>query len=459
MSVRPRVGWALGFALLAALVAGAVPPSAPTPPRALGAVRARARRDPIHRIRHVIVVMQENRSFDSYFGTFPGADGFRRRHGRLQPCLWDPATRRCRRPYHDPNDVNVGASHSRWSSDMSIDGGRMDGFIRTFRHQRPAGPIDVMGYHDQREIPNYWTYARRFVLQDRMFEPTADWSFAEHLYLVSEWAAACASRWRPMSCVDHVHGPRDSDHPHAAWTDLTYLLHEHRVSWRYYVFRGREPDCVDDEALTCEAPEQSSRSLSLWNPLRGFTTVHMDHQRDNVQSVSRFFAAARAGLLPSVAWVIPSARVSEHPPGRVSAGQAFVTSVINAVMRSRDWRHSAIFVSWDDWGGFYDHVPPPAVDRNGYGIRVPGLVISPYARRGHIDHQTLSHDAYVKFIEDDFLGGQRLDPRTDGRPDPRPDVRERVRRLGDLRADFNFDQKPRRPLILPTHPVPRPAGQ
>jgi phospholipase C len=145
----------------------------------------------------------------------------------------------------------------------------------------------------------------------------------------------------------------------------------------------------------------------------------------------------------------PAGKYSEHPPGLVSTGQAYVTGIINAIMQGPDWDSTAIFVSWDDWGGFYDHVAPPAVDANGYGLRVPGLVISPYARRGFIDHQTLSHDAYVKFIEDDFLGGARIDPKTDGRPDTRPDVRERAPQLGDLRRDFDFSQTPRRPEILP----------
>jgi DNA-binding CsgD family transcriptional regulator len=98
-------------------------------------------------------------------------------------------------------------------------------------------------------------------------------------------------------------------------------------------------------------------------------------------------------------------------------------------------------------------VKPPRVDQNGYGIRVPGLVISPYARRGFIDHRTLSFDAYTKFIEDDFLGGQRLDPSTDGRPDPRPDVRETLPQLGDLTADFDFSQTPLAPVILPIKPT------
>jgi phospholipase C len=118
-------------------------------------------------------------------------------------------------------------------------------------------------------------------------------------------------------------------------------------------------------------------------------------------------------------------------------------------MRSPDWKSTAIFLSWDDWGGFYDHVVPPHVDENGYGLRVPGIVIGPYVRRGFIDHQTLSHDAYIKFIEDDFLGGARIDPQTDGRPDQRPTVRENVPILGDLRKDFDFQQTPRAPEILP----------
>ena len=121
-------------------------------------------------------------------------------------------------------------------------------------------------------------------------------------------------------------------------------------------------------------------------------------------------------------------------------------------MRGPDWKSTATFIAWDDWGGFYGHVAPPPVDKNGYGLRVPGIVISPYAKRGYIDHQTLSFDAYAKFIEDDFLGGRRLDPRTDGRPDPRPDVREDAPQLGNLAKDFDFQQSPRSPLILPLQP-------
>src|SRR5437868_14601763 len=118
-------------------------------------------------------------------------------------------------------------------------------------------------------------------------------------------------------------------------------------------------------------------------------------------------------------------------------------------MSGPDCTSTAISLTWDDWGGFYDPVAPPAVDQNGYGLRVPGIVISPFAKQGFIDHQVLSHDAYNKFIEDDFLGAQRLDPATDGRPDPRPDIREANPSIGDVTNDFNFDQNPRPPMVLP----------
>jgi phospholipase C len=121
-------------------------------------------------------------------------------------------------------------------------------------------------------------------------------------------------------------------------------------------------------------------------------------------------------------------------------------------MRGPDWSSTAIFLAWDDWGGFYDHVVPPHVDAAGFGLRVPALVISPYARRGFVDHQVASFDAYAKFIEDDFLGGRRLDPATDGRPDPRPDVRENLPQAGDLIRDFDFSRPPRQPLLLPLRP-------
>jgi phospholipase C len=257
-----------------------------------------------------------------------------------------------------------------------------------------------------------------------------------------------------MSCKTEVAGrvgTPSSNKPDFPWTDLTYLLHRYGVSWRYYVSQGNQPDCANSE-MFCKKARQRANTPNIWNPLPRFDTVHEDDQLGNIVPLDGFFRDAKAGNLPAVSWIVPSQTNSEHPPGLVSAGQSYVTSLVNAIMRSPDWRSTAIFLAWDDWGGFYDHVEPPVVNAQGYGLRVPGLVISPYARRGFVDHQTLSFDAYLKFIEDDFLGGRRIDPRTDGRPDSRPFVPEDAHILGDLAKDFDFDQKPRPPLILRLHP-------
>jgi phospholipase C len=324
--------------------------------------------------------------------------------------------------------------------------------------------MDVMGYHDGGDIPNYWKYARDFVLQDRMFEPNASWSLPEHLFQVSEWSAVCEKHDDPFSCTNardlpgippdfrsRRRGP-DNPAPIYAWTDLTYLLHKKGVSWGYYILAGTEPDCEDDEKVGCLPVEQNAKTPGIWNPLPYFDTVKSDGELGNIQSVQKFLELARNGTLPAVSWIVPSGDVSEHPPALVSRGQTFVTTLINAVMSGPNWKDCAIFLAWDDWGGFYDHVAPVTVDQNGYGLRVPAMVISPYARKSFIDHQTLSFDAYVKFIEDDFLDSQRLDPKKDGRPDPRPGVREEAAQLGDLRRDFDFDQPARAPVVLPERP-------
>ncbi len=421
----------------------------------------------IQKIRHVVIIMQENRSFDNYFGTYPGAAGIPGLGGHpgTVPCLPDPGEK-CVRPFHDRQDYNDGGPHYSSDAFADLNSGKMDGFIprqeEALRDCKcgPSHPADdVMGYHTGKEIPNYWTYAHDFVLQDHMFEPSLSWSLLAHLYLVSLWSARCKVKGDPQSCKNTLDNPGfppgwlgTKKPPNYAWTDLTYLLYTHHVSWRYYVFKGIEPDCESDAKLTCAPVTGGPQTVSIWNPLPYFTTVQNDRQLHNIQSLNGFFTAARRGTLPAVSWIMPNHDVSEHPFGLLSKGQTYVTGLINLIMQSPEWNSTAIFLAWDDWSGFYDNAVPPRVDANGYGLRVPALVISPYARAGYIDNQPLSFDAYAKFIEDDFLGSQRLDPATDGRPDPRPDVRENVSQLGNLVNDFNFDQAPLKPVLLPVHP-------
>src|SRR6516165_2020156 len=180
----------------------------------------------IHKIKHIVIIMQENRSFDSFFGTYPGADGIPARNGQFTVCVPDPRTGGCDKPYHDPSLVNGGAGHGLSNAVTDVDGGTMDGFVRAAENTvsrgcsatnppipgyLPSGAPDVMGYHDAREIPNYWRYARDFVMNDHMFEPVDSWSLPSHLYLVSGWSARCTGT-NPDSCVSDPAqaGPRRS---------------------------------------------------------------------------------------------------------------------------------------------------------------------------------------------------------------------------------------------------------
>jgi phospholipase C len=422
----------------------------------------------LDKLDHLIFIVQENRSFDHYFGSYPGADGLSFANGKATNCIPDPVLGHDSCPFHSRQNHFKGGPHNQRASNTSVNGGSMDGHIealpllerwcidRTSRECRPyVGPDlqpDVMSYLDRRNIPNYWSYADEFVLHDRMFGPTDGWTLPAHLFLVSGWSALCSDPQDPMSCISNVDlKPLEQrweygEQPIYAWTDITWLLDQANVPWGYYVADG-----------TCVFPPcgdlRGQNTPSTRNPLPGFTTLHETDQLDRIRTHRDFVAQVRDGTLPSVSWIVPGT-ASDHPSsGRgIRGGQAYVTRLINAIGNSGIWETSAIFLTWDDWGGFYDHVLPPRVDDNGYGLRVPSLLISPYARHGYVDHQTLSFDAYLKLIEDRFLDGERLDPATLDRPDSRPTVREEVDLLGDLAAAFNFRQRPRDPLILDPTP-------
>jgi phospholipase C len=453
-----------------------VKPSSDSPTPSTPDATASASPEGIFKLDHFVFIVQENRSFDHYFGTYPGADGIPRRpDGEFKVCLPDPILGSCARPYHSSSPFQDAARHDHDAAISDINGGKMDGFVDVASMKQSAcagsrstgpecsnklGPRlqpDVMSFHTRKEIPNYWAYADNFVLQDHMFAPVDSWTLPSHLFLVSAWSASCEDANDPMSCTSDVYLDQPGDQhrygqpPVYAWTDITWLLDQGGVSWAYYV----APGTCSVDPCTEEVNPKIGKTPSGKNPLPGFTDVHETHQLANIQNHDDYLQAAEEGTLPSVSWIVPGSRVSDHPANGepLGKGEAYVTRLINAAMQGPDWDSTAIFLTWDDWGGFYDHVVPPAVDVNGYGIRVPGLMISPYAPVGAIDSQTLSFDAYLKLIEDRFLGGSRLDPNTDGRPDPRPTVREDVIELGDLVKEFDFTQPPRDPLILdPTPP-------
>jgi phospholipase C len=428
-------------------------------------------------LQHLIFIVQENRSFDQYFGTYPGADGIPTKpDGSFDVCVPDKFQGGiCVPPYVTRSIDQDGGPHTHAASVRDVDGGRMDGFIGSLPVRPtkcwtdrtrpecdvqlgPAGQPDVMSTQRRAAIPNYWDYADHYTLQDHLFAPVDSWTLPAHLFLVSAWSAACTDPKDPMSCRTDINLSDSSlrwdygEKPVYAWTDVTWLLDEQGVSWRYYVGNDTciEPPCPDT------GRKYYGTSYNR-NPLPGFSSFGERHSdggtwKDNVRPDDEYLAAAADGSLPAVSWIAPASNVSDHPggPSTIRTAMAYVTRLVNAAMQGPDWNSTAIFLTWDDWGGFYDHVVPERLDKMGYGLRVPGLVISPWAKPGYIDHTTLSFDSYLKLIEDRFLGGARLDPATMSRPDSRPTVRERL--ANPLRRAFNFHQAPLPPLVLDPWP-------
>ena len=399
----------------------------------------------LQKIQHFVFIMQENRSFDSYFGTYPGADGI-----PAGVAFTDPTDGKVVKLYHDTNDINRGGPHGWVNAQADIDSGKMDGFLAqsykgvttTATDNNPNNVTgnnakDVMGYHDYHEIPNYWNYAEIYVLQDKMFESVASYSLPAHLYMLAAQSGGYT-------------GYKQKEPTTYNFPEITELLASGKIEWKYYVTSGTLPDTEDAEVVGSQSAElQNPDKYTLWNPLPAFPAVQNNPtQKSRLQGTSQFYLDAQNGHLPQVSWIIPSGAVSEHPPGGVKEGMAYVTGLVDAIMRGPQWDSTAIFISWDDWGGFYDHVAPPQIDQYGLGIRVPGLVISPYAKEGYIDHNTYSFESWLKIVEERFS----VNPMT-----------ARDTNALDMLDAFDFTQHPRLPVILAASrdgsPYPQPLQQ
>jgi len=304
-------------------------------------------------ITHVLILMQENHSFDNYFGTFPGADGF-------PPGLVVEGVA----PFHLEQAVTGNPPHSASAARAATNGGRMDRFVHV-----AGGPLPL-GYYDDRDIPNYWSYARRFALADRFFSSFAGPTLPNHLFVVAGQSPGIT---------------RNSGRPPSGglrFDSLPDALDRAGVSWKCYVGQ-RDP-----------------LAFGPLNPLAGFPSLRS--QADRLAVTSALFTDLRGGTLPSVAWIFPSAEESEHPLTDPRIGMWYVTAIANALMKSSAWMHTVLVVTWDEYGGFYDHVAPPARDGVTLGPRVPALVLSPYARPGFVDHTTYDFTSILRLVEERF---------------------------------------------------------
>jgi phospholipase C len=349
---------------------------------------------PAGRIDHILFLIQENHTFDNYFGTYPGAEGFP--PGVKLPLR--PGMRPAVAPFHFASPLTHDMSHEWEAARAAYDGGKMDGFISA------ENSLDTMGYYDATDIPNYWAYARAFTLADQFFSSLQGPSLPNHLYTVAAQSGGVVR--------NYLHAPEQGfDFP-----TMFDLLGASQVSWKYYDGRA------------------NPQAYGLWNPLPAFKAFRGSTElRAHLVGNAQYFRDLRDGQLPSVAWIVPNPPESEHPPHEIQVGMWYVTAVVNALMKSPYWQNTALVITWDDYGGFYDHVPPPQVDKFGYGPRVPALIISPYARAGFVDHTPYEFCSVLRFIENRF----QLPPLT-----------ARDHEANSLELSLDLGQRPLPPLLI-----------
>ncbi len=364
-------------------------------------------------IRHVIVLMQENHTFDNYFGTYPGADGFP--EGLCVPVNpFDPQSTDCVEPFHIGDQPIQDLDHSRRTYRIQHNQGRMDGFIYALDILNQEGRL-ALGYYDDRELAYYWNLADEYVLFDRFFSSASAGSFMNHTY----WMAASPGRGEDKPTLDGLNGIET----------IFDRLHERDISWRVYI-QKYDPE-LDYRDLVPGAPRPPQVE---WVPLLSMDRFLEDPElSERIVDLDQYYEDLRQGQLPAVSY-IKIIGASEHPPGSLLSGQRATRALLQALMQSDAWEHAAFILTYDDWGGWYDHVPPPQVDAYGYGFRVPTLLVSPYARQGYVDHTTLDYTSILKFIEENW----DIDPLTD-----------RDARANSLSQAFDFEQPPRQAQLVP----------
>ena len=334
-------------------------------------------------IKHFLMLLQENHSFDNYFGTFPGADGVPA--GTCMPVDPVQPSLGCVKPFHLGGQPITDLLHNRETFVGQYLNGKMDGFVSAHRAAGGTNAEQIarltMGYYDDRDLPYYWNVARQYVLYDRFFSSAAAGSFMNHMY----WITAT---------------PGDPNHdaaPVNGFGDLPTIfdrLESAGISWKFYV-QNYDPK-INYRTLK-NAGDKAAQAV--FSPLLDFPRfLDNPYLFSHIVDMEQYYTDLRNGTLPTVAYMAPLGS-SEHPPGSIQAGQRLVQTIVNSLMRSSYWDTSAFMWAYDDWGGWFDHVAPPQVDQYGYGFRVPALLVSAYARQGQINTTTLDYTSILKFIE------------------------------------------------------------
>jgi phospholipase C len=379
-------------------------------------------------IKHIIFLIKENRTFDNYFGTYPGANGAATAVDSEGETI----------PLQHEKDSIPDIEHAPQGTRMAYDSGKMDQFDllnseTTTYPMRQANPYanNSLTQLYQSDIPNYWLYAQNFVLGDNMFSSLMGPSFPNHLYTIAAQSGGAIDnpvdnpKLNGWGCdvpnqqvkVMDSNGKTHLQEACFNFQTLTDELDAKGYSWRYY------------------APPASWDFGYHWSAFDAIEHIRYGKDWQYVVPAYTFMHAADSGTLPTVSWVVTPLSVSEHPSAGVSVcvGENWTVQMLNALMRGPDWSSTAVFLTWDDFGGLYDHVPPQQIDGYGLGFRVPLIVISPYAKKGYIDHTQYEFSSMLRFAED-ILGLAPLTKRDKG--------------ANTMFNAFDFTQKPRLPLIL-----------
>jgi phospholipase C len=416
------------------------------------------------KIQHLIFIVQENHSFDNYFGTYPGVNGLpmgvaipfdpnqtslgyvKPFHldvsqpimivgDELPPGVADPEQlqqTQSTSPFHfDSESLGRDLSHAWTVAHAAYDNGKMDGFVAA------EGSSLTMGYYDRSDIPYYWDYANQYVLDDNFFSSLMGPSFPNHLYIASGTNGPVTNVTYPWirngGVVDNPGSNFSWQSISLDWSTLAQEMSNANVSWAWYDGMRK--------------PLQPN----IWDVLPLFTYFQNNPGQlsAHVQNTPNIISAIANGQLPAVSWIMPGGWVppnypaackgqspSEHAPARSDCGMDYVSYLVNQVMQSQYWQSSAIIVTWDDYGGFYDHVAPPQVDAFGEGFRVPTLVISPWAKHGFIDHTQYEFASMLKLAEDNFN---------------LPTLGVRDVNSNDMMNSFDFNQAPQPTLIEPAN--------
>lgn len=367
-------------------------------------------------IKHFITVMQSNHSFDSLFGVYPGADGIP--EGTCIPV--DPEDEfetECLEPFPLTNN-GADLDHSHTTFERQYRDGQNDGFLSAYRARGEDGTLSL-GHYTEQDIPFSYNAADEYVLFDRFFTSAAGGSVPNRMF----WITGTAG----------ISNFTDDSIPPDGWGELLTifdLLEDQGISWKFYI------ENYDPEINFRNRGTAATHAQVNWAPILQFARFVDDPAYDdNIVDLEEYFTDLENNTLPAVSYVV-TVGSSGHPPGSMITSERLLRRMVNGLMMSPAWDSSAIQWAYDDWGGWYDHVPPPQIDGFGYGFRTAAQLVSPYARQGHIDGTILDFASILRFIEDNWA---------------LPSLATRDMNANSLASAFDFDQPPRAAKLIPAN--------